>query len=258
MDIIVDSANRLTSSNSSSDFSIKLRSTRIVRRVSFRSITLKFSWSPIDSTNNTLKFNEGAADLTATLSTPNTWTGTDIATSLQNAMNAVSSGFTVSYNSTTFKYTISKATNFTLKFATTGNTIYKILGFNNVDTYTGTNTYTSDNIGYALGFDYVLIKSNALMNSYSSDKKTFQKATTFGNSPDLVLDNSQNIFMAIPVNVGIGSTIIYNQHDFDRTLDYGDSLKTLDLIDIQLLNPWTNNVININGANFMLNLTCEL
>jgi len=77
---------------------------------------------------------------------PGAYTGTSLATTIQNVIHATAlSGYTVAFDSSTLKYTISHASNFVLDL--TGSThISKILGFQ-ATTHSSTNRYTSDFAG---------------------------------------------------------------------------------------------------------------
>lgn len=91
---------------------------------------------------NELVFNDGT-DKVATLTIGVYISGALMATELQTKLNAVSSGFTVTYSNTTNKFTISKATTFVLKWSqSTG--VANLFGFNNLIDDTGRNNYESD------------------------------------------------------------------------------------------------------------------
>ena len=97
----------------------------------------------IDSRNNKLYFDDGSAK-TATISSGQ-FSGTTLASTLQSSMNAVSSGFTVSYSTTTNKMTISHASNFELTTTSTNNAVWEYIGFDTDADNTASNSYTSDN-----------------------------------------------------------------------------------------------------------------
>lgn len=265
--IIIDSNEKHATSTSNSDLKVRFKDMPTVRSVTFKSLTIPFSWYPIDSTNNTLVFNEGAGDLTATISTPASWTGSDIASAIKTAMDAAGGTYTVTYNASsqsTYKFTISSASNFTLKFATSNNTLYRILGFNNVDTYTGTNSYTGDNVSAITGPDYVLIRSQALSTGTKSGYTAYCRSQTFGNDKNIT--STIPVFMTVPINVGINELITYTSGDIDKRVNYNTTVengvivgnKVFNEIDLQLINPWTGNAFNINGGHWMLELEAEI
>lgn len=114
--------------------------------------------------NDRLDFNDGS-DRAAVL-TAGTYTGTALATHIQTQMNAVSSGYTVGYGTVSSnKFTISRATNFTLKWSTGTNvlrSIGKCLGFVVTSDDSGTNTYTSDTVTFQ-SRHYVFVDSPSFM-----------------------------------------------------------------------------------------------
>lgn len=92
----------------------------------------------IDNTNNTIVFNDGTADRTATLAA-GTYTGADLATAIQSALNGApgtTNTFTVDYNTTSStKFTIQNTSGPAVNFlwSNTGTTTQQILGFSPVD-----------------------------------------------------------------------------------------------------------------------------
>jgi hypothetical protein len=261
--IVLDSSSRLSTSSSSSDYTIKLQYPTHLRRIRFKKIKFNFSWLPIASPNNTLTFNDGVGNFTATIGTPSTFAGNDIATALQTGLNAAGSAvtFTVTYSGSTGLFTIAATGNFTLLFATTNNWIYKILGFNNDDTtYTGANTYTSTNVAQCLGFDYVIVKSSALLVGANEDSRAYYSTTSpYG---DTLLANSKNVFITAPVTSDYLGTNYFDQNNFSREIEYKlnsdkTSQNVLTEIDIQLCEPWTDRPILMRGINWLLELEAE-
>lgn len=89
-------------------------------------------WKPsgrftVDSTNYQIYINDGS-DKTISL-TEADYTASTLATHIQTQLNASSSGFTVSYSSSLFKFTISRTTSFNLRLATTTNAAWTLLGY---------------------------------------------------------------------------------------------------------------------------------
>lgn len=89
------------------------------------------TWKPtgrflIDSTNNKVYFNQ-AGDLIATVANANYATGSALATAVQTAMNAVGSGWTVTYSSN--RFTLSRSNSRTVQFSNTTNAIWNTLGY---------------------------------------------------------------------------------------------------------------------------------
>lgn len=104
----------------------------------------------VDATNNKINFNEGAAELTSTI-TSGTYTSTTLATEIKTQLEAAGAAtFTVTFSSTTGKWTIvSNGATFQLLNNTGTNQAVSLLkvalGFANTDR-TGTLTYTGSNI----------------------------------------------------------------------------------------------------------------
>lgn len=81
----------------------------------------------IDSTNNKIYINDGS-DKTITLTTAN-YTGTTLASHIQTQLNASSSGWTVTYNTSTYLFTISRGSSATLRFSVTTSSTWNDLGY---------------------------------------------------------------------------------------------------------------------------------
>lgn len=114
---------------------------------SFEGIAYYYDPIIITATDTKLDFNDGAVKV-ATIAAGFYKDPIEMAATIQNAMNAVSSGITVSYSSSTGKYTITKASGtLSLLFATGANLANSIadkIGFSATDlsaalTYTGQN-----------------------------------------------------------------------------------------------------------------------
>jgi hypothetical protein len=96
----------------------------------------------IGSTNNKLYFNDGSPK-TATISSAS-YTATTLAIEIQSQMNAVGSGWTVTYSTTTGLFTISHASPHTLTLSNQNDAIWDTIGF--VAVVNATAPLTSDEI----------------------------------------------------------------------------------------------------------------
>jgi len=138
----------------------------------------------VKATNKYLDFNDGSVKVVSlvekTYKDPN-----ELASALQTAMNAVSSGITVSYSSSSGKFTIAKASGTLSLLWNTGanaaNSIGSLLGFNVAADDTGSLSYLADN-GISLispqapAFDAaspLVAKNNEVMLGGSSDTACF-------------------------------------------------------------------------------------
>eukprot|EP01095_Lingulamoeba_sp_RSL-Kostka_P001211 TRINITY_DN1171_c1_g1_i4.p1 TRINITY_DN1171_c1_g1~~TRINITY_DN1171_c1_g1_i4.p1 ORF type:complete len:160 (-),score=22.20 TRINITY_DN1171_c1_g1_i4:275-754(-) len=140
--------------------------------------------------------------------------------------------YTATRNATTEKITITGSSNFSLLFNNSlNNTSNKLLGFNNTD-YTGSNTYTADNVFDMRGIEYISVKfSNEL------PSKLYDDQFNIGNS------------FIIPVNTTFGNVIEYERNNdfeqFNHHFTYNTNINhiTCGLFD-QDQNP-----LDLNGVN---------
>lgn len=86
----------------------------------------------ISNNNNQLLLNDGT-DKVLTLTGGTYSSPASFAAQLQTDLNSISSNFTVSYSTTSLKFTISRTTNFILKWSDPITTCTQTLGFNTVD-----------------------------------------------------------------------------------------------------------------------------
>ncbi len=124
----------------------------------------------VTNENYFLDFNEGAGQLSAEINSGH-YTHTDLATAVQDAMNAVGGqAYTVTFNRSSRSFTISAASNFTLLVSTgthVGSDIFSLIGFTGSNR-TGANTYT----GSVSGSEY---KPQFKLQDYV-DQEDLQKA----------------------------------------------------------------------------------
>lgn len=264
--IVIDSSNRTTDSNSTSDFNVNIRAINNIRCIKFKKICLKYAWLPILGEIDEMTVIESVSGAT-TISSPipsGSWTATNIATALQTNINVgTTNTYTVVYDPIEFKYTITRsagAETFQITFPTNSK-LWKIIGLEQNGTAAGLTTITSPNVGYTLGADYFIVRSNNLLSGANEQVRGYQSLQLFGS--DNRLTNEQNIYLTIPVNVGLGSTIIYTEDQIDRVIHYtpisgGKSNKWLDRIDFVLIDPILNTVIDMQGATIMIELEAEV
>ena len=98
----------------------------------------------VNDINKTIILNDGS-DKTINLS-PGSYTFAQLGNHLQNSINSHPSlsGFTVTSNSTNFKYTISHSSDFIIRWSKSDNDSHTLFGFSNKDTISST-SHTSDN-----------------------------------------------------------------------------------------------------------------
>lgn len=262
--IIVDSSpnNTLASKTvSTSNFNVSLSDAAYtVKRLKFKKIVMKASWYPIDSSNNVGSLTDANGTFSFTV-IPTGFTGAALASSLQTALNTIGGDvntYTVTYTSAgtnQFKYTITGSTgNFTINWLTMGNSMYKVFGFNRANTVSVANTITSQNVGYALLYDYLILASNALSRNSSDVELSFYKPYTESVDTKLV---PNPFFITIPIVVNLGDTIVWTNHDFEKIVEFPGG-RNLSVIDVKIIEPITYNILNLNGGTVMLELEAEL
>lgn len=114
----------------------------------------------VPSTKKYIDFDEGGAELTATI-TPGVYNGQTLATEIKTRMDAAGGTYTVSYDESTGKFTIARAAGiFTIRWQSgtnTANCAAELLGYSKTANDTGADTYTSDTVvihtSYSIYFD---------------------------------------------------------------------------------------------------------
>jgi len=101
-------------------------------------------WSPngafiVDNTNNKIYVDAVEGTLTN-----GTYTGVTLASELETQLNVISSGWTVAYNSTTYRFELTNAAAHTINFTTTTNAVWDDIGFLTVSDLATPGTITSD------------------------------------------------------------------------------------------------------------------
>jgi hypothetical protein len=108
-----------------------------------RTLLFKFKGNfEITTSNRYLYFNDGA-DKTATLTVGN-YTAATLATHIQTQLNAVSSNFTVTYSTPTYKFTIAKTASFQLSLSESTDDVWDTIGWVTSGDLTGSSSYTSE------------------------------------------------------------------------------------------------------------------
>lgn len=143
MQVLIDSADYATSGNTAESFRVQLTNPVSARSCHLVRARMPNSFYNITSSNNTIVFNEGIGDLTATL-TPGAYTTSTLKTEIETRMNAAGTqAYTWTYNGTTLLGTFSAAGAFILKWASS--TAYSVLGFTASNTLSAT-SHTSTSV----------------------------------------------------------------------------------------------------------------
>lgn len=176
--------------------------------------------------------------------TPGNYNASQLATLLQNALNMATAiagnPYTVAYNSSTYKYTISSSGGaFTLNWQINNNAPGQYaaysFGFPNVQS-TGAALYLSPNV--------------ANLNGSSLNYYIRSSTLTLGNSYSYFQDIKDTVVIQVPINVPPGSYILY-KNDNPDFINLSDA--TVRTIDIQLVDEY-GNIVNLNGLNWNVTL----
>ena len=239
--LLIDSRDRSASLNSSTDFIVYFQPNIVgAKSVSLQEATIPNTQYSINSSNNLIYFTDGSGSWVGTI-TPGSYNTITILTAIATAMNAVSSGYSATYNSSTFFITISNSGDFELTFGTntTDSAAYP-LGFANANTTSAT-SQTSVNAVDFIGPLYFGIRIDQIpINTRSSNEYDFY---TFIVSNQALSDSSINYWSC--------------NNDFDQTIDISGMIY-ISQFHVQLLTH-DNTLVNLNGSdwNFMLRLDYE-
>jgi hypothetical protein len=163
----------------------------------------------VDATNKYIDFNEGGAELTATI-TPGSYNGTTLAAEIKIQLDAIGGTYTVVYSETLGTFTIARAAgNFAflwLSGTNTANNAAGLIGFSKAADDTGAATYTSDyarfntseyvdlDILSATAWDFISLRNHNLQNTavitlYGADDSAF----TTNLTTDVLTFNADNL-----------------------------------------------------------------
>jgi len=165
----------------------------------------------VDDNSKHIDFDEGGAELTATLAKAD-YTGASLAAEIKTKLDAAGAlTYTVTYSETDAKFTIAASANFTLRFNTgthKATDISDLCGYSDAANKTGSDSYESDNrvIHYpkayidrdlltAYEYDFIAllnhnISDSATIKIYGADNAAF----TTNLVSDTIAHNSRNIF----------------------------------------------------------------
>lgn len=234
--VVLDSSNK--SSGTNENFTINLlRPINHVKRIVITDINLPLSYYNINANNNVLYFEQPVSTgYNVTIAIGN-YTGATLAAAIATAMNLVSGGFTVTFDTDTFKFTFTHVGGFTLLKPTTQplSTLWPYLGFDNEYI---TTIQTSDNVVNLSSPRYIKIKSIILGSPHQRIHKTQFGATEDNTILTLFPDS---IFGCILVKSDIDETITYT-HSFQIT--------SIDLF----LTDENDQALDLNGNDWVLAL----
>lgn len=229
--IFINSKDRI--SGTSSNFLVNMNiSIEYADYLQLLNVRIPNTFYNVNSYNNQITFIDNLS-VTHTITIPNgSYNINNLLTAIQTALNAASAlVFTLTYNSTTFKLTISTTDNFQLLFGSGLNQLNYLLGFSSID-LNGANSYTSD-LCVSLSFNYIVIKIDEIgRTAYYSTNKRDEK--TF----------------IIPINEPSGSYVEYDHKQyFYQCADTRG--KVLSQLNISLFSPG-GNPLNLNGSDWYM------
>jgi len=231
IDIHINSKDRSsgTNENITMDLFVPINN---VKNIKIKSIEIPLTHYIVNSSNNSINFILGGSK-TATL-IPGNYTPLQLANEIKTEMNVVSTGFNVTYNNITHKFTIINSSSFDILFTTT--TASKLIGL--TADVTNVTSYTSTNCIDLLGTRCMYIKSNAI---------------SLLNTKSYVSETMENIIYKLPIieeNIFIlGGNI--NEYII---INYIGPNSTISTIDLQLLDDELN-TMDLNGLYWTITFT---
>tara|TARA_B100000686_G_scaffold241748_1_gene250388 strand:- start:3482 stop:4567 length:1086 start_codon:yes stop_codon:yes gene_type:complete len=182
----------------------------------------------VNDNNKNIKIDSTSFDLV-----PGSYTFTQLGDHLQTRINATAlTGYTVTSDTTTYKYTISHASSFTIKWSEVSGYSYRLFGFEKEDTSGSTNTYTS---------------------TYSVDHSIHYADLVIDEIPSIACKMSskgKQIIARIPFNNASGGLIYYRAPEGElQTSNYFYPMK-LSSLSIKLFDDNGNEYDSNNGDNY--------
>lgn len=204
--IYVSSKNR--TSGTTDDFTIQddgQRYTNVPISIKAKSITIPFMWNNVTAANNSFVFTGAMTGLHSITIPVGNYNGATLATALATALNVAtgggncSGGYSVVYDPTTAKYTISSVTeNFSIDF-TVANNMANILGFSSIVTPSAM-SHTSTGVASILP-DYDIWVCTDLVSGIDNGISNWT-----GNPPS---SEQMGVIACVPITSGFGSILHY-------------------------------------------------
>lgn len=230
--LLINSGQRQTDSSSSTDFYVRFsQHVANVRKVKLDWVQIPLAIYQITSSNNTIYFRENSTNKTATL-TAGYYNANDLGVELATQLNTASGGFatfTVTFNSSTYKFTIVSTQSFSLQWSLGGPNL--AFGYPAADTPMNTNTRSiqSCQINSPLGvglsireFDTPTLTGG---NSFYSTFKFYLEASigsisTYDPKKEYAVEFPTTSFSELHIKVTDfeGNVIDINNHDWSMHL----------------------------------------
>lgn len=239
--LLVSSQSRLSTSTSSSNFSVQLPQPFYLE--DYKYIRLAYcqlynTMYNVNSTNNNVDIKISGVSYNATVPA-GVYNANSLATALQTAMtSAVSNSWSVVYNSNQLTYTITGSSNFQLLFSSgahASTSLWQVLGFassnglTGIDTTSGTSTTSTQVVQFNLPlYIFINLSNIASSNVFTSDGDSFS--------------------FVIPIDQNSGSVVEYDaMSNFDQYIRVPDNLSFINTIKVNLTTR-KNTTVSLNGS----------
>lgn len=227
-------------------------------KVKLLSARIPFTWDNITSINNTytlIEYSGTTSITTSNIQIPTgRYTGTTLATAMQTSLNSntkESFTYTVTYNTTTFQFSISSTGNFQLDFSVS-NSLGPALGFGDITTVEATHI-VSPEIAILQPDTEILVTSDLVSGIDNGVVPWFAEASNTAY-PNL------NILSVIPISTCFGGIINYQASPDDPWQECSQSnfsLATINKTEVTIqfgLLLLSGEIINLNGAHWSANI----
>lgn len=229
--ILIRSADRTSSSASSSNFQIQLPVPLKDKYLLIYSL-IPNSLYNVDSTNNVIYWRENSTNKTGTV-TPGTYTYSSITTAIKSAMDTGSGvqTFTVTFSSTTNKLTVvASVSAIIFQFGTfTTNSARKVMGYNAVDSSSSLTQVSPNIIDLSLPISLGINIRESSQSSFWATGSGLQSASFY-----------------IPFITGSGQYQSLNTQDLPQTIEFKQGTRILNITVTDL----NGNIVNLNGLNW--------
>lgn len=240
--INLNSADRVSNSVSTSDCIFNLdEGVKGIQKASLRSFVVPNVIYNINTgVNDRMVWNRLAIDRNFQIPAGQ-YTITNLLTAIENGMNAAdANGYTLDYDTTTFKCTVAGTATFILNWATNANastSCYKELGFNATDVATAI-SHVSPNVA-----------------SLDKPRDLFIDIFEFGSRWLVSKPPRVHATFHIPLDVASGDLVFYDRDVYDQHITFDRlSIKSLN---VKIVNDDAN-VISLNGADWSMILELDL
>ena len=231
----IDSIQR--SSGTNENFIITLNETlKRVKKVEITHIEIPYSYYVITSTNNVIDFKDNTSTSQQATIAEGNYSGTSFAGEIQNKLNAIYPGWSVTYSSVTYKLNFQHSTNFELNTTGTASELIGLLADSGVTT-----NFTSQGISNLSGPNYIYLKSDTLT-------RPMRRKPVVGSA-------TSDVLYKIQVVTGPGTTIV-NQTIKNNPYVF-PIRQSISTIDFRLEDP-DGNVLDLNGLRWSISLVYDI